>query len=318
MKKALNVGREADPARLPDDQEEITWHGKLVTRILHNHTENIRFNFFRVLHPRQGHPAPQRAVQRGIHLADLHDMDVLNLSLGNDHTDDGNIDCIRGNQNCKVRDMIENAISDDIFIISASGNKGDDEHLVCPGRSEESITVGGFKSLCRAEVSEESIAPTDRMNLRPPNACWVEDSDGERSEILCSGNRCSPFHSCKNNRADLPADTNLPPVGNKPDVLAPSVLFNLNDGGPKIFRGSSWAVPYVTACVAECLSSLDNIGESATRNQMKKALRTTARPLDDGSDRMLYGIGMFEHIARKKGYNMDVEPPDHIEWQRGW
>lgn len=238
--------------------------------------------------------------------------------MGNDHTDDGSLDCIRGRQPCKVRELLEDEIDEKIKITAAAGNSGNDQHLVCPGRSEEAITVSGFKPECTAEISEKSIRPSPSMDIRPPNACWVETDAGNMTDILCSGEQCSPFHSCKNNRREVPADTNLPPVDNKPDILAPSVLFAGSGPEKTLVKGSSWAVPFVTASVAECMALIREYGGETTRSQVKRAIEATARPLDDGTERMFYGIGMFEKIAQEAGFDIDASPPDFIEENNYW
>lgn len=91
----FNINRKVDRLDLPDGPEQ-TYHGMIVSEIIYNNSENARFNFFRVMQPSSGHPVRQRDLQWGIYLAEEHDMDILNLSLGNDHTDDNNLGCIHG------------------------------------------------------------------------------------------------------------------------------------------------------------------------------------------------------------------------------
>lgn len=304
----------------PEDGEDAGFHGTFVSEIIYNYSEHVRFNFFRVMRSNDDLTVRQRDLQWGIHLAEKHDMDVINMSLGNDHTDDGKHECLDGSNPCKVREMVENHLSDDVVVITSAGNKGNDEHVTCPGRSSRVITVGGMEIRCTADINPSGLGPS--FEPRPPYACWVNSGD-KTTNILCSGEDCSPFHDCDECRQVCESEINLETVEEKPDILAPSIYFRQLNISPEedylpTLEGTSYAAPVVTALVAEIVSALKYKECSIHPRQIRDGIKKSGLPVDEGNGKYLWGVGALDYVMDRKGMNISVTPPAFVEWNEAW
>lgn len=315
----IDVNRTIDRVE-PENGEKAGLHGTIVSEIIYNYTEHVRFNFIRVMHADSDLTVRQRDLQWGIHLAEKHDMDVINMSLGNDHIKDGKHQCLDGSNPCKVRGMIEDHLSDDVVVITSAGNKGNDEHITCPGRSSRVITVGGMEVRCTADINSSGLGPS--LDPRPPYACWV-NSGNNTTNILCSGGDCSPFHDCNECRKVCESEINLETAVGKPDILAPSIYFKQfskppEEGTLPVLEGTSYAAPMVTALVAEIVSLLKQEDCSIHPHQMRDGISKSGLPVDEGNGKYLWGVGAMDYVMDRKGRDISITPPNFVEWNEAW
>lgn len=177
-------------------------HGWLVANIIRRYADNTEYYFYRVTAPNGD--IWQRNLMKAMRFAQDDSVDILNISLGNDHTGDGNEGCNMHNQPCKIRQITKKLIDDGITIVAGAGNKPEFDSICCPALLDEAIAVGGYVSKCQARNRTNDPRDVIGRYEKPPNACYVERSDDLGiSDVLCSGEGCSPIHSCDDNRKDV-------------------------------------------------------------------------------------------------------------------
>lgn len=280
----------------PDD--DTTNHGTSVLKSLANHSQNSEFSLYRVVQP--GGHVRERHIINAIGWAHLHDgVDVINLSLGNDHSEDGNAGCARRQTPCKVRDAAEQAIDDGITVVAAAGNAQQYDSVCCPSLLDRAISVGGFISECTCQPDIPGQA-----QAQPPKAAW--DFDGEDDTIYCTGEGCSPHpdHSCEKYRKTRNWSGNVDPVWNKPDILAPAelVIWKSSDHNSlRISPATSWATPRVTAVVAEIIALVRGEDQVVRPETLRKGLRDGADRLDSGEYMQFNGYQMACEVTSQLG-----------------
>lgn len=287
---------------LHDIRDDTTGHGTVVTALLLAASYNIEFNFYRVTQRVNGGYIRQRDLQNALGKAHLDDdVDVINLSIGNDHTSDGNVDCISGQQPCKIHQAAQNAVEDGITTVAAAGNRQQFNSLSCPSYADGVISVAGFVAKCKARLSPDNPLSLAGEYIKPPNACWIERTDTLGSdEVFCSGHGCSPIHTCDDYREIVPWEGNVQGNGDKPDILAPTGI-PLIWGVPRISVGTSWSVPFVTATVAEIMASLRDIGVEVTPGQLQQAVIEGANEFDDGAGKLFNSVETWYHVYDELG-----------------
>ncbi|WP_175480254.1 S8 family serine peptidase [Natrinema salaciae] len=288
--------------------DDTTGHGTTVSNILYAFSRNVEFNFYRAV--RETGTVLQRDLLKAIGRAhQTHDTDIINLSLGYDHSHDG-VSCDMPNEPCKVREAAKRAIDDGITVVAAAGNADEsdeaenDEGVCCPALLNEVISVGGMFPVCTATAEEEHTSTTVGPNTRmlPPFAGWIHT--GDPSEVispLCTGLGCSPTENCGGNLAITEWGGNVDHEPSEIDVLAPGTfpLRNL-DGEPDITEGTSFAVPVVTAVVAEITAFLKAHDEAVLPTQIQAALANTAEEVQHGDGLYLQGASALKRISSRK------------------
>jgi hypothetical protein len=231
------------------DRGDTTGHGNQVLNILANLSPNSEFYLYRVVQPNAR--LRERHLINAIGWAHTEDeVDVINISLGNDHSEDGNGECGRWRTPCRVNHAAEQAIDDGITVVAAAGNADQYDSVCCPSLFDRAISVGGFISEC---TCNPDIGNTPGGITFPPKSGWIPG--GQQDTIYCTGQDCSPLpeHSCDAARRVRNWSGNVNPVRNKPDILAPAELVVMGSEGTRISLATSWATPRVAAMIAETI-----------------------------------------------------------------
>jgi len=240
----------------------------------------VEFNLYRVTQP--GGNILERDLIQAIGFAHVRDnVDAINISAGNDHSDDGNGGCARRSQPCKVQEAAGKAVKDGIPVIAAAGNSDQYSSVCCPSLNSHTISVGGFVPKCG--FKPDFVSSAQDSQVRPPHAIWdLEDGD---CPPICSGKDCYPGvdASCKNNREIVNWSGNVDPVWNKPDILAPCAYPN----GGSVLWGTSWSAPFITAWVVETMIGVRDRGKEPPAYVFRQALENTAKKLDSGEELLL-------------------------------
>ena len=287
-----NIGRKR--RIIPGDDDDTTGHGGAVASTCAAYTDHAVYNFYQVV--QSGGSVLERHLIQGIGYAHLEDrVDIINLSVGNDHSDDGNGGCASHNQPCKLREAASSAISDGVHIVAAAGNSGQYDSVCCPSLHDLCISVGGFLSKCLARIDADNETTTVGLDreTRPPFGCWLgNDSDGP---VLCSGNDCSLVsnHSCEDCREIVNWSGNVDPVRNKPDILAPAGKVIYLDP-PQIVPATSWAAPFVTSIAVELIAGARSKGETVEPYRLRRAFNDTAISVDGQSKRINAEGALFQ------------------------
>lgn len=293
LPKSLGESVDVDRRRdlLTDcNRDDTTGHGTVVCRILSNAFDNVEINLYRVIQPNQRFR--ERHLIQALGYAHLHDeVDIINVSAGNDHSTDGNDGCGRHNQPCKVREAVGKAISDGISVVAAAGNDDRSDSVCCPSLYRTAVSVGGSVSKC-------DYAPTSESDpSKPELACW-NGSTGQ-TETLCSGRNCTrgDSSSCDQNRRNEWWSGNVEPTWNKPDVLAPAMVVSPTTG--RFLTGTSWSTPFVTAAAAKVIAVVRDAGESVPPYLLRQGFEEAAASLADGEESRLDARSTLEYVGRE-------------------
>lgn len=287
---------------LPDeDRDDTTGHGRIVAEIIAAFCDKIEFSFYRVTQATDGGTIWGRHLIKGLGRAHLEDeVDVVNLSVGNDHSGDGNEACARGPTPCKLREATQMAIDDGIVVVGAAGNESQFESVCCPALLDEAICVGGFVSKCDFRLEDDDPLSLAGRYSKPPKACWIDQSlDLGADDIFCSGLHCSPGTSCEHNRRTVPWEGNVAPANGKPDVLAPAML-PVHWKVPQLSVGTSWATAFVTSVVAETMAGIQNLDAESSPQLFRRGFLETADELDDESAQMLNAKRALIHVFEEQ------------------
>lgn len=283
------------------ESDETTPHGRLVNNILFAITdENIQFNYYCIVER-----APEIFDNRdtvvydgdlieAIVLAEEHDVDILNISLGFDHAaQDDKESCSEYVQNCGLTDVARQAVLNGMVLVSAAGNSPQMKSVCCPGLQGEVISVGGVVPRC------------GRKDDLPPGACWIyQEEMDEPPEVICSDLGCGPGYMCSDNRENIWWENNVKRLKNKPDILAP-VHFPIGDeSGAIMASGTSLAVPLVSATVADIFQAFKGEDIPISPPDIRNAIRKTGR--DMGLPReVLSGIDAFNELGEPYGMRFE-------------
>ncbi|MEF8876603.1 MAG: S8 family serine peptidase, partial [Haloarculaceae archaeon] len=280
--------------------DDTTGHGSIVTAILLAASYNIEFNFYRVT--QSNGLIQQRHLQNAIGMAHIeHDIDVINLSIGTDHSDNGSTDCSRNRTPCKISEAALKCIDDGITIVAAGGNRQQLDSLSCPASVDEVICVGGYIPKCSARLTINGPLSVGGKYRKPPNACWINRPDDiGTDEVLCSGQDCSPMHSCNGNRKDVEWEGTIASTGTKPDILAPCAI-PVIVGVPQISIGTSWATPFVTATTAEIVARVRDHGTDTSPQTLRQGIIEGAVPLDNGTRKLFHSVNSWYYVFDSLG-----------------
>lgn len=272
---------------LPDcGADDTTGHGSIVCRILDKCSNRLEFNLYRVIQDSDGGKIWERHLINAIGYAHVRDnVDLINISAGNDHSGDGNDGCVRHNQPCKVREAAEKAINDGIPVVSAAGNDDQYSSVCCPSLLDRAISVGGFVSKCTCDTGGTQMSST-MVAGDPPLACWT--ANDTENYPFCSGMDCFPLpeYSCSEFQENVNWSGNVDPVWNKPDIFGPAA-FLVVTSKPAILPATSWATPVVTAIMAEIMAVVRNRGKEVPPYLLRQSVENTAKQLDSG-EQMLF------------------------------
>lgn len=307
--KSHQIGRTVDI--LPnEDSNDTTGHGNLVSHIIAVFADSIEFNFYRVT--RSGGTVLQRDLMRAMGMAHNDEVDIMNISLGNDHSDDNCQLCDMPNEPCKIRDAAQQAINDGISIVAGAGNKPRFNTICCPALLDDVICVAGAVSKCTArEESKTDVMSVD--SIYPPYSCWIKLADSEKEmddQPLCSGLNCSADMRCDEYQENTSWSGNVESIDGKPDVYAPAAFPVETKNDPLITTGTSYATPIVTAAVAVLLTGLKNEDICVSPEEIRAAVSKTGLKLDEDGGNMIDSWQLVKRIYR----HYDLHPP--IRFQR--
>lgn len=323
LSEDIELGHTEDFVGRPN-LEDTTGHGKGVNSILYGSSKNVEFNFYRVV--RENGVILQRDLLKAIGTAHkVHEVDVIHLSLGFDHSKDG-VSCDMPNEPCKVRSAAKQAVDDNITVVAAAGNADpadeaeNDNGVCCPALLNEVISVGGMFPACTATFEESHSASTINPNntTLPPLACWIKEKGTEETGTpICSGLGCSPKDSCDDNRIVTEWEGNVNHEPSEIDILAPVVYpIENRDHEPDITSGTSYAAPFVTGLVAEITALLKENNEQVDPTQIQAAIANTAEPVERGNGRYLQGESALKRITERKGIRVNLSRrPDYFRFE---
>lgn len=175
---ANEIGRTVD--LLPNEpRDDTTGHGRIVAGIISAFSETVEFHFYRATQATEGGTIWERHLLEGLGRAHLEDeVDVVNLSVGNDHSGDGNEARARGRTPCKLGEATRMAIEDGIVVVGAAGNESQFDSVCCPALQDEAICVGGFVPECDFRLEDDDPMSLAGRYSRPPKACWIDQPHG--------------------------------------------------------------------------------------------------------------------------------------------
>lgn len=298
---ANEIGRTVD--LLPNEpRDDTTGHGRIVAGIISAFSETVEFHFYRATQATEGGTIWERHLLEGLGRAHLEDeVDVVNLSVGNDHSGDGNEACARGRTPCKLREATRMAIEDGIVVVGAAGNESQFDSVCCPALQDEAICVGGFVPECDFRLEDDDPMSLAGRYSRPPKACWIDQPHGVGADgVFCSGLNCSPGTSCEHNRRTVAWKGNVAPANGKPDVLAPA-MFPVHWQVRQLSVGTSWATAVVTGVIAEIMAGVRDHGSEPSPQVLRRGLVEAAAELDDGGETMLDAKGTLLYVYEQLG-----------------
>lgn len=288
------------------DENETTGHGGVVSSILMSFSRDIEYNFYRVVQP--SGEILQRHLLKAMGKAHLeHDVDVMNLSLGYDHSHDG-VKCDMPSEPCKVREAAKRASEDGITVVAASGNANDDDEtgsdqtVCCPALLDEVISVGGMFVACTAQPQGATATPPMQQPqpTPPPLACWVSEGGEVPGAYVCTGLGCSmsPDSGCEDHQVIVEWGGNVENKAGDVDVLAPTEFPGKGDSGePRISAGTSYAVPMVTAVVSEAIEMLKYGHVKPDPDQIRSVIHESSKEVQECEVGYLNGKGTLDLIA---------------------
>ena len=294
------------------DNDKTTQHGIHVSQLISTYSPSAAFRFYRVTQEAtNGTPAIyQRHLQQAMGYAHVvDDVDLMNISVGNDHSADNGAPCAMPNEPCKIRDAARKAIDEGICVVAGAGNIGQMDSICCPALCDEVIAVGGSVSKCTARLSADNAMSLNGRMIKPPLACWLEN-DGESTEVLCSGRGCSIDMSCSEHQRHVKWEGNVPEGDGKPDVYAPAAALMTSDDADHgyINWGTSYATPLVAGAVCEMISGLKDSDVSYSPTVLKREIADNGTELDDGSGPLLNGREAIRAVYDHYGLQFNVSP----------
>lgn len=295
-----------------DDLDDTTGHGWIVLNLINHTSINGEYYLYRVIQSAEGGKAWGRHIIKAIGKAHLEDkVDIIHLSLGTDHSTDGNTDCPSNRQPCRLRYAANQAIDDGVIIVGSAGNNDQYNSICCPSLSESAISVGGFVAKCTKRLEVDDVMSLGGIETKPPQACWLESDDPKHvDDIYCSGLDCSPFDKCDNYRRIRPWSGNVEPAFGKPDVLGPA-MFPVVWGRPQLTLGTSWAAAYVTAGMLEIIAGMRDEGFSVNPQLLRKSVIAGSFDIE-GSDAGGYSYRRTAiEVAKEFGLKYEYDTKSH-------
>lgn len=160
--------------------------------------------------------------------------------------------------------------------MAAAGNRGREpaEAVNYPARYRDVLAVGGYVSRCTGSVGR------GERDTR----LWVDTANRrgfpERQGPFCSQVGCSESQACDGDRHETAWGGNVEPTAGKPDVVAPPHLPQIDEGGPYLAPGTSFATPIITGIAAWAAGGSESTPDPGT---IRQAVRATAVPIHDDS-----------------------------------
>lgn len=247
-----------------DDTPDTTNHGGDVFEVLGYFAPDAVFDLYRVV-------AADGTTKRGtlvdaIADASRHGVDILNLSVGVHHQEEPDGDC---GGHCRVADETRLAIEAGTTVVSATGNREQDDSLAvhCPALLDGAVGVGGFVARCRHDLLE----------TRESGQYWVRNDDLRGP--FCGQRDCSPTDRCSEYRYEYPWRGNVSFHNAAPDVLAPVHHPAGSDTEPVLQSGTSFGTPVVSGSLAAIIGDLD---DDPDPRDLVRAVRLGANAIDEG------------------------------------
>ena len=301
----------SDPYKSFDPPDDTIHHGEMVSAQLSNLSNEVKYNFYCVAREGSNGYVRDRHLISAIGKAHEHSVDIINISLGNDHLAKDKWDCTENGQPCSVCRVTKQAIDDGVIIVPGAGNALNLDSVCCPALCEEVVAVGGFVAECRAKPDTSNKPHQLGKSVKPPGAYWVENPDGgdyhHDTGVYCSTRGCAMGISCEDNQYCKLWDGNVPFTQEKPDTLAPVQYIANPDVGPIILSGTSFATPIVTAGIVNIVSYFESRGIDVTSEQIRNSIRETNKELDDGSQGKFSCVSVFNNIGSSHGIHYTRE-----------
>lgn len=231
------------------------------------------------------------------------EVDILNMSVGNDHISDPNKDCTHAAPDCSLCEVTAEVVDSGVTVVAASGNRPHTENVCCPSLEPTAISVGGAVKRCTAvQKATTALNPPGVQSPRPPNAYWVERDDGMGSDgTFCSERGCMPGESCTDNSVTEAWDKNVEFSARKPDTLAPVHLPWGAENGFYLAEGTSFAAPHVTAGIVVAMEWAKAQDMMLTPAEIRKAIKSSGREFEGTDRRHFSAKGFINKVLRNRG-----------------
>lgn len=302
---------------LETDRDSTTDHGKDVTKIISNITNNLLFEFYQIVDI-NGNFADRDLLAAVVWAAD-YGVDVLNLSVGTDHFSNDEKDCDLTGPTCAVTEAAEYAENNGVVLVAATGNNPGADAVCCPALSDSTIAVGGCVAKCTAAAPNDQRMIGPSLPTHPQHAYWVERPDQEGlSGDFCSMFDCGPSNSCEQNRSVEPWEGNVRFVSDTPDTVAPVTFPRMYDENLMMGGGTSFAAPLVTGGVANVIGALMDEGIDPNPATVRRLIRISGQSLDDIPvgvfDERKFANELFDH----HGIGQITPPPSDPTFRPMW
>lgn len=270
----LDVREGAEHSFIDSSKAETTYHCTPVFTLASRYCPGATFSLYQAV--REDRKLPLAAFSDAITAAIDDGIDILNISAGEPWPD-------LVETNPAVLET-KRAIEEDVIVVASAGNEDpeDDERLPvhCPAALQDVIAVGGFVSRCPARPGAEPAT-------EPTGPYYVESDDIDdraRYGPFCGERGCIDGEACIPNKTERPWEHNVMPTGEKPDVLAPAVVPELDsDSGPYFNGGTSFAAPIVTGALGGILDELRSENRDLNPYQARRAVVNGSSPIDEGT-----------------------------------
>lgn len=266
-------------SRVPD----TTNHGGDVFELLRYFAPDASFNLYRII--ADGRDASRGNFIQAIADASRHGVDILNLSVGVYHSEEPDGSC---GGHCRVADETRLAIQDGLTVVSATGNREDEDSLAvhCPALASETIGVGGFVARCRQEPIESAES----------GQYWVRN-EGMQGPF-CGQRGCGPTSQCREYRYEYPWRGNVSFHNATPDVLAPVHHPAGTVAAPVLQGGTSFGTPIVSGVLAAVVS---DIGDDIPPKELQRAVGLGGVDIDEGQLPKFTGRGTRAVLRSERG-----------------
>lgn len=282
--------------------DDPSGHGTTVLEIINRCSGVERFTLYQVVPDDSERKIDEGDITHAVYLAHKRDeVDLINLSIGADHISLPWKRCSENRQVCAVCDAVQKAVQDGVSIVAGAGNASQVDSMCCPALKSEAICVGGFDPKCTAGSNTQNITSPTLISgdPKPHGAIWLErPNETDNIDPICSAVGCGlPEMFCNDNKRDVFVQDNVPPVGNKPEILAPPHYLVTFTSGPEIISGTSFATPIVSAQIAEFIRSIKDADCDVTPSEIKNAITDTGRDLDKGDGKILSAKAAFNRLG---------------------
>lgn len=220
-------------------------HGLRVASFATCFAPEATFHFYQVIN--EDGNIPLGAYEDAIDQAIADDVDVLNISAGNDW--DVPVDADPYSQ--KPPEAIENGIT----VVSAAGNYNGvppKPPVHSPAAMPSVISVGGIVTFCPESANSTHDTPRE-------GPYYVED--GSDANLYCSEQGCAGGGDCVTKQSRELWDGNPSESRGSIDVLAPMAYpYETPEGEYQIEVGTSFAAPIVSGVLAEAYGDIRDKG----------------------------------------------------------